>query len=215
MTGKRLIAFFVAALAAAALAAPAQASIGIEQFETTSSETQAGGHPDLTTTFALEAPGDPEAAKNVTFNAPEGVFGNPNALTRCTAADYALMECPLNSQAGVITIKAKYEGSDEFVLGTAPVFDMKPQDIETARLAFITPTVNIPIAIPVSVRTGSDYGLRFNVAEITQQIPLQYAKFTVWGMPVLESHNWQRLANVSPGNAAGWAGLVSTTCGGT
>jgi hypothetical protein len=215
MTGKRLIAVFVAALAAAALAAPAQASIGIEQFETTSSETQAGGHPDLTTTFALEAPGDPEAAKNVTFNAPEGVFGNPNALTRCTAADYALMECPLNSQAGLITIKAKYEGSDEFVLGTAPVFDMKPQDIETARLAFITPTVNIPIAIPVSVRTGSDYGLRFNVAEITQQIPLQYAKFTVWGMPGLESHNSQRFAKGSPGNPAGCPGLEDTTCGGT
>jgi len=215
MTGKRLIAFFVAALAAAALAAPAQASIGIEQFETTTSETQAGGHPDLTTTFALEAPGDPEAAKNVTFNAPEGVFGNPNALTRCTAADYALMECPLNSQAGLITIRAKYEGNDEFVLGTAPVFDMKPQDIETARLAFITPTVNIPIAIPVSVRTGSDYGLRFNVAEITQQIPLQYAKFTVWGMPGLDSHNPQRFAKGSPGNPAGCPGLEDTTCGGT
>ena len=59
MTGKRLIAFFVAALATAALAAPAQASIGIETFETTNSETQAGGHPDLTTTFALEDPGQP------------------------------------------------------------------------------------------------------------------------------------------------------------
>ena len=59
MTGKRLIAFLVAALATAALAAPAQASIGIEAFETTSSDTQAGGHPDLTTSFTLEDPGQP------------------------------------------------------------------------------------------------------------------------------------------------------------
>ena len=215
MTGKRLIAFFVAALATAALAAPAQASIGIETFETTNSETQAGGHPDLTTTFALEDPGNPEAAKNVVFNAPEGVFGNPNALTRCTASDYALMECPVNSQAGLITIKANYEGNEEYVLGTAPVYDMKPQDIETARFAFIAPTVNIPIAIPVSVRTGGDYGLRFNVAEITQQIPLRYAKFTVWGMPGLDSHNPQRFAKGSPGDPAGCPGLEDVSCGGT
>jgi hypothetical protein len=218
MTGKRLIAFLVAALALVAFAAPAQASIGIESFETSTSadpEIQAGSHPDLTTTFALEDPGAPEAAKNVEFNAPEGVFGNPNALTRCTASDYALMECPVNSQAGVITIKAKYEGNDEYVLGTAPVYDMAPQSIETARLAFYAPTVDIPIAIPVSVRTGSDYGLRFTVAEITQLIPLKYAKFTVWGMPGLTSHNSQRFAKGSPGEPAGCPGLEDTSCGNT
>jgi hypothetical protein len=218
MTSKRLIAIIVAALAAAAFAAPAQASIGIESFETTTSadpEIQAGSHPDLTTVFSLEDPGKPEAAKNIEFNAPRGVFGNPNALTRCTAADYALMECPVNSQAGVITIKANYEGNDEYVLGTAPIYNMAPQDIETARLAFYAPTVNIPIAIPVAVRTGGDYGLRFTVAEITQQIPLQYAKLTVWGMPGLTSHNSQRFAKGSPGNPAGCPGLEDTSCGGT
>jgi hypothetical protein len=218
MTSKRLIALFVAALALAAFAAPAQASIGIESFETTTSadpEIQAGSHPDLTTVFALENPGAPEAAKNVEFNAPEGVFGNPNALTRCTAADYALMECPVNSQAGLITIKAKYEGSDEYVLGTAPVYDMAPQSIETARLAFYAPTVDIPIAIPVAVRTGSDYGLRFTVAEITQLIPLQYAKFTVWGMPGLDSHNSQRFDKGAPGEPAGCPGVEDTGCGTT
>jgi hypothetical protein len=222
MTSKRLIAFLVAALALAAFAAPAQASIGIENFETTTetvdpaiSDTQAGSHPNLTTVFELEKPGDPEAAKNVTFNAPEGVFGNPNALTRCTASDYALMECPVNSQAGLITIKAKYEGNDEYVLGTAPVFDMAPQTIETARLAFYVPTVNIPIAIPVSVRTADDYGLRFTVAEITQLIPLQYAKFTVWGMPGLHANDSQRFNKGSPGEPSGCPGLEDTSCGGT
>jgi hypothetical protein len=138
MTGKRLLACLVAALALAAFAAPAQASIEIESFETTTSadpDIQAGSHPDLTTIFSLKAPGKPEAAKNVEFNAPEGVFGNPNALTRCTAADYALMECPVNSQAGVITLKANYKGDEKFVLGTAPVYNMAPQSIDTARLA--------------------------------------------------------------------------------
>jgi hypothetical protein len=218
MTSKRLITLLIVALAAAAFAAPARASIGIESFETTTSadpEVQAGSHPDLTTVFSLEDPGKPEAAKNIEFNSPAGVFGNPNALTRCTAADYALMECPVNSQAGVITVKANYEGNDEYVLGTAPMYNMAPQDIETARLAFYAPTVNIPIAIPVAVRTGGDYGLRFTVAEITQQIPLQYVKFTVWGMPALDSHNSQRFAKGSPGQPAGCPGIETTSCGKT
>ena len=37
------------------------------------------------------------------------------------------------------------------------------------------PRLNIPIAIPVTVRTGSDYGLRMTVTGITQLIPLSHA----------------------------------------
>ena len=44
---------------------------------------RAGGHPDLTTSFTLDEPGVKEAAMNVIFNAPEGVFGNINAVTNC------------------------------------------------------------------------------------------------------------------------------------
>ena len=39
-------------------------------------------------------PGAPEAAKNVIFNAPQGVFGNPNAITSCTVGDFALDAVP-------------------------------------------------------------------------------------------------------------------------
>ena len=49
------------------------------------SAPQAGGHPDLRTAFSLESPGEPEAAHNVIFNAPTGVFGNPRAITQCAA----------------------------------------------------------------------------------------------------------------------------------
>ena len=95
--------------------------------------------------FSLEDPGNPEAAKNVDFNAPEGVFGNPNALTRCTAADFALMECPVNSQAGVITLNANYEG-DPKNSSSAPLpsTTWRRRAIETARLAFFVPTVEHP-----------------------------------------------------------------------
>ena len=57
------------------------------------------------------------------------------------------------------------KGTPDNLLGTAPIFDVEPQGEETALFAFIVPTLNIPINIPVAVRTGGDYGLRFTVSE--------------------------------------------------
>src|ERR1044072_5881982 len=198
MIRRQLIGAFAACLLALALAGTAQAEMTIDSFKTTSSDAQAGGHPALTTEFELSsAPSDPEVAKNVIFNAPQGVFGNPNAMTRCTAADFAVASCPVNSQSGLVTIWTDQEGNPEKLLGTAPIYDMVPQLNETARFSFIVPTLEIPIAIPVEVRTAGDYGLRFSVAEITQLVPLQKVKFTLWGMPSLDAHNAQRFAKRS------------------
>ena len=90
------------------------------------STPQAGGHPDLLTSFALESPGEPEAAKNVVFDAPTGVFGNPRAAAECAAADFALDQCPPNSQVGLITLHADYKGKPNFLLGTAPSSPWSP-----------------------------------------------------------------------------------------
>ncbi len=195
-----------------ALAAPATAEVAIESFSTTMSSSQAGGHPDLTTSFSLSNPGAPESAKNVVFEAPEGVFGNPNAISRCTASDFAQTECPPNSQAGLIVVRANYLGNPNYLLGTAPIFDMVPQAGEPARFAFIVPTLDIPITIPVQVRSGSDYGLTFTVSEITQLSPLRSATLTFWGFPASAQHDSQRFEKGSPGNPAGCPGLATAEC---
>ena len=75
----------VAAIAFALSAPPAAASEEIESFTTTTSTTQAGGHPDLSTTFALDSPGNPEAARNVIFNAPTASLA---ILTRSLSAPH-------------------------------------------------------------------------------------------------------------------------------
>ena len=193
-------------------AAPAQASEGIESFSTTTSTTQAGGHPDLSTSFALQNPGTPEAAQTVTFNAPEGVFGNPYAITHCTSSDFALDQCPSNSQAGLITIRASYEGDPNHLFGTAPIFDLEPSGNQTALFAFIVPGLNIPIEIPVAVRTESDYGLRFTVSNITEKIPLAGANLIFWGFPADETHNSERFPKGAPGEPSNCIGLASTSC---
>jgi hypothetical protein len=275
-------------LVAAALAAPAHASEAIDSFTTTTSTTAAGAHPDLSTSFTLHEPGSPEAAQNVIFNAPQGLFGNPYAITHCTSADFALDQCPSNSQAGVITVYASQSGDQivecifeygkttaygssvpcspappireptevraeatgltlgetyhyrlhtldglghilnspdqEFIsesptaslygnakphlLGTAPIFDVEPVGTETALFAFIVPSLNIPINIPVAVRTGGDYGLRFTVKDISQSTPLAGADLTFWGFPADSSHDGQRFPKGVPGSPSNCPGVA-------
>src|SRR5262249_26559667 len=155
------------------------------------------------------------AARNVIFEAPEGIFGNPNAINKCTPAEFALQQCAPNSQAGLIAVYANYEGDPEDLLGTAPVFNLEPTGEDTALLAFIVPTLNIPIDIPVKGRTTSDYGLTFTVSNITQLTPLAGADFTVWGFPALEAHDTERFPKGAPGEPANCPGLANTACLGT
>src|SRR3954454_3342158 len=185
----------------------AAASLGVESFSTSSSNSEAGGHPDLMTSFRLAEPGVEEAARNVIFQAPEGVFGNPYAITHCTSSDFALDQCPSDSQAGLITVYANDEGELHKLLGTAPLFNIEPLGEQTALLAFLVPTLDIPINITVAVRTADDYGLRIWVKEITKQTPLAGADLTLWGYTALESHDGERFAKGSPGAQSNCLGL--------
>ena len=199
-------------LAMAVIAGPAFAKEEIESFSTTSSTTQAGGHPDLSTSFTLANPGSPNAAENVIFDTPQGVFGNPYAITQCLSADFALDRCPSDSQAGLITVYARYGGTSSYLLGTAPIFVLEPQGEQTALFAFIVPTINTPIEIPVTVRTTSDYGLRFEVSNVSQATPLAGADLTFWGFPADKSHEAERFAKGAPGEPANCVHAANTGC---
>ena len=109
------------------LAAPAQAAgpLSIESFSVGSSNTEAGAHPDVTTSISMNNPGEPEAAQDVAINFPEGLFGNPQAIAVCRSVDFALNQCPGASQVGIITIHANYESDPNYLLGTAPLYNME------------------------------------------------------------------------------------------
>jgi hypothetical protein len=193
-------------------AGPAFASQEIESFSTSTSITEAGGHPDLITKFRIKNPGEPEAARNVIYDAPEGVFGNPNATTRCPQADFALTSCSTNSQVGIITVRANHNGDNNSLLGTSPVFSLVPGEHQTALFAFTMPSLGTPITIPVSVRTGSDYGLRFTVSNISQTDPIRGVDLTIWGFPAISEHNPDRFPKGTPGNPSSCPLLANTTC---
>ena len=87
-----------AALAAAASlliaailgAAPALASEGIESFGVVDLRHPGRRAPRPLDLLLPADPGAPEAAQNVIFNAPEGLFGNPNAVAPCSSSEFAL-----------------------------------------------------------------------------------------------------------------------------
>ncbi len=74
------------------------------------------------------------------------------------------------------------------------------------------PSLNIPIQIPVAVRTGSDYGLNFKVSEITQVTPLAGADITFWGFPASNIHENERFPKGTTGRPSGCVGLADTSC---
>ncbi len=193
-------------------ASPALALEPIDSFSSTTSTTAVGGHPDIETTFSLAEPGVSEAARNVIFNTPEGIFGNPRAISRCTSLDFALTQCQSASQVGLITLHANYEGDPHRLLGTAPIYNLDPGDTRPALFGFVVPTLNIPITIPVAVRSAGDYGLRFTVSNITQLTPLAEAKMVFWAFPAEETHDGQRFPKGSPGHPAGCPGVEGTSC---
>src|SRR3954451_7495254 len=89
----------------AAVAVPVQASQPISFYQLSTSNTEAGGHPDITTKFTLLKAGSPEVPKTIEANWPEGVFGNPQAVPRCSPSDFAKNECPSFSQIGWVAVQ--------------------------------------------------------------------------------------------------------------
>lgn len=210
---KTLVALLFVLAASAFSAAPALgAPIGISDFQTTASTNEAGAHPDLTTSFKIANSGDPEIPKNIAFELPPGMFGNPSVLPKCSSVDLALTQCAPSSQVGYIVVRANYKGNPNYLLGTAPIYNVEPSGDEAARFAFITPTLNIPIVIPVNVLSADEYKLRFTVSGITQLNPLASAKLVFWGFPADPSHTGQRFGKGEPGKPAGCPGAETFEC---
>jgi hypothetical protein len=187
---------------------------GIQSYELTPSNedgtpaTQAGSHPfQLTTTLVLnQAPGRLPVTlpKDLSFNLPPGLIGNPNAAAQCSEVDFAaLVEetnlCPPSSVVGVATVTA-FEPAAHVVIETVPVFNLVPAQGEPARFG-LEVIGKIPIVIDTSVRSGRDYGVVASVKNATQVAGLLSSQVTFWGVPGDPRHN----------NSRGWECVAGGT----
>ncbi|HWX44392.1 MAG TPA: hypothetical protein VNY52_03610 [Solirubrobacteraceae bacterium] len=213
-------------------------SYGVQTYEVTPEEdggtedTQAGSHPfQMTTTlmFNTEAaqvklapqsdypPGfNPEIhplefTKDLRFNLPPGLVGNPTPLPKCSLHTFlqfnssaAKTLCPNNTVVGVATpIVTTFQPAGSSPRATSePLYILEPSVGEPAKFGFPTPVG--PVILDTSVRTGGGYGVVVSVPNITQSLAFIGDEVTFWGVPADARHdnvrNYGCLAAVDSGS---------------
>jgi hypothetical protein len=199
---------------------------GVESYEMDLEEeggtavAQAGAHPfQLNATLDLNQTADinpltsskpevavPGLAKDLAFNLPPGLIGNPSPIALCTITEFFEVvrgkenRCPADSAVGVAVATVQEPSQLGVLTVTEPVFNIEPQAGEPARFGFAVEQANSPVLIDTSVRTGSDYGVTVHVNNITQTAAFLSSEVTFWGVPGDPRHDNQR----------GWACLFDS-----
>jgi hypothetical protein len=188
---------------------------GVESYEMTPEEegggpdTQAGSHPfQLTTTFflntetelvdegtQLEVEPIGSFTKDLRFNLPPGLVGNPTPLPQCPTKVFleelntGAPPCPDNTVVGVASVLVGSEPGGT-PLNTTSLYSLEPSVGEPARFGFQSGAG--PVFLDASVRTGGDYGVVVTVPNITQTAEFYGAQVTFWGVPADPRHDTTR-----------------------
>ena len=192
-------AMIASALLLLAVASPANAAFGIEEFDGTTLDsggdpyTQAGGHPDLQTVgFETNSGPDPLGGffpvpdgnmKDVNVELPPGLVGDPSVTAaKCTVLQLALnpgeSECPPESRVGELSIKIEFFGGVEST--KTGIFNMVPNPGVAAQFGS---NVNFLLGLEAEVRPD-DYGITIATRNTVQgQIPLVAVNTEFWGIP--------------------------------
>jgi hypothetical protein len=162
------------------------------------STTQAGAHPDVTTSIAFNTvnakgalAGDP---KDTSDAFPAG-FGSDFVDTpSCPAAEFITGTCPVGTQVGVVTLILIGGAGVTF----SPVYNLSPNPGEVAKLGFSV--VDNLIEGSFTLRPG-DYGATVTFPNINQGlIELDNVSLTVWGVPASPIHDPFRGGEAFSGN---------------
>jgi hypothetical protein len=186
---------------AAWLAPAAQATVYPEpenyRIESAAAElttTQAGAHPDFTTSFALsEHSNEPFGlTRDVVVRLPAGLFGNPQAFPTCTTLQLGIdpgkNECPLESQVGAMRVTLGGIWNASF---PEPIYNMpSPGGDVIARFGFFAaayPTIlNVRLDPETETLVASADGISAGAA-------LLASSTTFWGVPSDPVHDVDRI----------------------
>jgi hypothetical protein len=201
------------------LASAKAAPPGLEEFHTAltgadgAPVTQAASHPfAYTTSFASNTELAPEGSaaplfgaggdlKDLEFNLPPGLVGNPTVTAKCTAQQlatthsvsieshtYQISECPDSAAVGIIELR-QLEGRS---LGpeVGPLYNMVTPPGMPAEFGF--QIFGLPFYIETQVRTGSDYGITAILRNASQAKRITAASVTLWGDPGAAIHDGLR-----------------------
>jgi hypothetical protein len=189
-------------MSSSAHAAPGE--YGIESVSASRTTSQAGAHPDLTTTIAISSDqSGPEApdgshkpygsTQDLGIELPPGMTGNPRAVVSCSELNFATAltseGCPQDSQVGVTTL---YLGLSIPIL--EPIYNLAVPagSDDVARLGFYA--VFAPVVLRVRVGPENSYRVTTAGRGFLSGFPLAKAVTTLWGVPADDSHNTERFS---------------------
>ena len=149
-------------------------------------DLQAGSHPyETTVAFAFNtvieegeerpAGGDP---RNIDIELPPGLVGDPDAVGKCTRAEFEASEfggvCPASSVVGEDIANAAGQ------IVPATIYNMVPPRGVAAQFAF--DVENVRTYLNARVRSGGDYGITVHTENVLQdEVVADSATF--WGVP--------------------------------
>jgi hypothetical protein len=173
----------------------AQADFGIKSLSVSATEEdgspalQAGSHPyEFTTsiTFNTSAKGFTEGRpRDLIFNLPPGMVGDPFAVPRCSASDFegALVHCPGNTQVGVADVFLAPGGVK---VPSTPIYNLTPPPGVPA--SFGTSLASVNGLLEAGLRS-SDYGIDVTDVTLPTEVELEAVSVTIWGAPAEASHD--------------------------
>ncbi|MGN6275679.1 MAG: hypothetical protein ACTHNP_07090 [Solirubrobacterales bacterium] len=186
---------------------------------------EAGTHPyelqaRVNFTAGPESPGEPGAPfpsgdlRDMRFQLPSGLIGNPSVASQCTLAQFNTPRsspyeeslsgesCPDKSQVGVVQFRTSLGGGATRTFG---LFNLTPPPGVAAMLG--TSPFGDPIAFAGQVRNGGgEYGLDLEAQNFPQALAIDGVAVTVWGVPWAASHDDQRGNCLNESEAEfGWA----------
>jgi hypothetical protein len=177
---------------------------GIEEVSASRTTSQAGAHPDLTTTIAISTdPSSPEApdgshkpygsTQDLGIELPQGMTGNPRAVVDCSELNFATAlsgeGCPLDSQVGVTVLYLGFP-----VPIHEPVYNLAvpPGSDDVARLGFYA--LVAPVVLRVRIGPENSYRVTTMGRGFASSPALVKAVTTLWGVPADESHDTERFS---------------------
>ena len=189
---------------------------GVELYELTpenengTTDREAGSHPfQLTTTFDLnqtlvtyhatgetgEFPSAPALPRDLRFELPRGFIGYPEAVPRCSEADFATVIteinlCPGDAAVGVATVFANIPGPYKLSIFSVPVFNLEPAPGEPARFGFYLKEV--PVLLRTALPAGGDKGAEVKVEYASEAAQVLATQVTLWGVPDDPRHDGAR-----------------------
>ncbi len=196
---------------------------GVENYELTPEEegggldTQAGSHPfQFTATLGLNAQTVPTGVsdqkqgvlsevqppgltKDLYFNLPPGLVGNPTPVPQCTTAVFTQQAfghgaCPADTAVGVasviVTNPEETQGLEVPWGESRTLYNLAPAVGEPAKFGFLT--LAGPVVLDTSVRTGGNYGVVVSVHDVIQNFVFIGSQVTFWGDPSDPRHDTTR-----------------------